>query len=461
MNDRLEEFYRYLKGKRVAMLGLGVSNVPLIETFVRHGAKVTARDRRSREALGELADQLEQTGASLILGDGYLRDLDEDIIFRTPGIKYTLPQLDAARARGSAVTSEMEVFFDLCPCRTIGVTGSAGKTTTTTVISEILKKSGRTVHLGGNIGRPLLPEIERVSPRDVAVVELSSFQLISMRRSPDIAVLTNIHPNHLDMHRDMREYIDAKRNIYQHQNAFGRLVLNLDCDTTAPFASEARGSCFLFSRKQRVKFGSFAENGVLYYSDGAAATEVMRADEIKIPGNHNVENYLAVISALWGLVPPEEIRDVARTFPGVEHRCEFVREFEGVRYYNDSIATSPDRTIAGLEAFARKVILIAGGSDKNIPYDPIGPAAVKWVKRLVLLGKTADKIEAAVRRAPGFDEKALPVDRVSSLEEAVRNAKKHAAPGDIVFLSPASASFDMFQNFEQRGEQFKEVVNHM
>lgn len=458
MEERLESFYRFLSGKRVAMLGLGVSNAPLIFQFLQKGALVTACDRRSREQLGELASQLEEAGAVLKLGDDYLSGLDADIIFRTPGMKYNLPQLDDARRRGIAVTSEMEVFFDLCPCRIIAVTGSDGKTTTTTIISEMLKKQGLTTHLGGNIGHPLLPEIESIRRTDVAVVELSSFQLISMRRSPDVAVVTNVTPNHLDMHKDMEEYIGAKRNIILHQNAFGRAVLNLENPVTNAFAAETRGQCLMFSSKRPVPFGSFLQDGVLRYSDGSQIYDVVRADEIQIPGTHNIENYLAAISALWGTVEPENMRFVARNFTGVEHRCELVRELNGVRYYNDSIATTPSRTMAGLSTFAHKVILIAGGSDKHIPFDVMGPKVVEKVKTLVLLGKTADKIEAAVRGAKGYDAQKLPIIRVGSLEEAVQAAKSSARPGDIVTLSPACASFDIFKNFEQRGERFKELV---
>ncbi|MDR3645689.1 MAG: UDP-N-acetylmuramoyl-L-alanine--D-glutamate ligase, partial [Clostridia bacterium] len=340
----------------------------------------------------------------------------------------------------------------------IAVTGSDGKTTTTTVISEMLASQGLTVHLGGNIGHPLLPEIANIAPGDMAVVELSSFQLISMRRSPDIAVVTNVSPNHLDIHKDMQEYISAKRNVFLHQNAFGRAAVNLDNDITASFVPEARGQCFVFSRRRPVEYGAYLEGGVLRFNDGMRVHDVMEARDIRIPGMHNVENYLAAISALWGVVSSENMRKVARSFAGVEHRNELVRELGGVKYYNDSIATSPTRTIAGLDSFDRSVILIAGGYDKHIPFDVLGPKVVEKVKRLILLGKTADKIEEAVRAAQGFDAEKLPVVKVATLEDAVADARGHAAPGDIVTLSPACASFDGFRNFEERGRIFKEIV---
>lgn len=459
MNSKLEAFYEFIKGKNIAMLGIGRSNTPLAKTFAAKGANVTAHDKRSRNKLGAVADELEKAGVKLCLGDGYLDNLDVDIIFRTPGIKYNLPELEAARKAGVAITSEIEEFFDLCPCRIIAVTGSDGKTTTTTVISEMLKKQGITVHLGGNIGRPLLPIIESIGPDDAAVVELSSFQLISMRKSPDIAVITNVSPNHLDVHKDMAEYIGAKKNIILHQNAFGRAVLNLDNDITREMQDETRGECLMFSHKEKVAFGSFLEGRKLCFADRTGKHEVMTIDDIFIKGMYNVENYLAAISALWGIVSPENMREVARTFKGVEHRREFIRNLNGVEYYNDSIATTPTRTIAGLEAFDRKVILIAGGYDKHIPFDVMGPAVVKKVKIIILLGVTANKIEVSVKKAPLYKEGNPVIIHVNSLEEAVNTARRVAKSGDIVTLSPACASFDMFKDFETRGEIFKELVN--
>lgn len=458
MNDRLARFYAFLKGKHVILLGIGLSNSPLVRMFVSKGARVTVCDRRTREQVGRPADELESAGARLRLGPDYLRDLDADMIFRTPGIRYTLPELTAARRRGVAVTSEMEVFFDLCPCRKIAVTGSDGKTTTTTLIAEMLRRQGRRVHLGGNIGRPLLPGIESIRPEDVAVVELSSFQLISMRSSPDIAVITNISPNHLDVHKDMAEYIAAKKNILAHQNAFGRTVLNLDNEITASMGEDARGARYFFSRRQAVEYGCFADGGGVVRMRDGTEHEIMRADDIRIPGVHNLENYMAAICAVWGMVPPEIIRTVARTFAGVEHRIELVRELGGVKYYNDSIATTPTRTIAGLDSFQRKVILIAGGYDKRIPFDALGPKVVEKVKCLILMGVTADKIERAVVSAPGYSAREMPIIRVDSLEQAVRTARSRARSGDIVTLSPACASFDMFPNFETRGNLYKKLV---
>lgn len=457
-----EEFYRSMRGKKVAFCGLGGSNLPLAKLLARAGARVTGRDRRTEEQLGAAGRELKALGVRLVTGEGYLDGMDEDVIFRTPGMRYFLPQLNAARARGAAVTSEMEVFFDVCPCRILGVTGSDGKTTTTTLVAEILKAAGHTVHLGGNIGTPLLPRAGQMKPGDLVAAELSSFQLISMRRSPDTAVVTNLSPNHLDVHRTMREYIDAKKNIVLHQNAFGRAVLNADNEITASFADCVRGQCLTFSRRHAVPFGAWmdADGEIRFSRPDGRTCRVMNARDIRIPGLHNVENYLAAICAVWGLAGPEEIVRVARSFPGVPHRNEFVREVDGVRYYNDSIGTTPSRTIRGaLSLFDRKILLIAGGYDKKIPLTPLGPAVVEKVKTLVLIGATAPKIEAAVKAAPGWREGSPLILHAGSLEEAVALCREHARPGDIVSLSPACASFGMFPNFEARGERFREIVN--
>jgi UDP-N-acetylmuramoylalanine--D-glutamate ligase len=457
---RAEAFYASMKGKRVAFCGIGGSNLPLIRIFAQKGAVVTARDRRSREKLGNTAEELESLGVRLVLGEMYLQDLDEDVIFRTPGMPYFLPELQAARARGKAVTSEMEVFFDLCPCKIYAVTGSDGKTTTTSIVAELLKAAGKKVHLGGNIGRPLLPVIEEIGEEDVAVVELSSFQLISMRKGPDVAVVTNLSPNHLDVHKDMQEYIDAKKNIFLHQNAFSRTVLNLDNSITASFAPEVRGQALFFSRKNTPQWGScLTDAGDIVMREGEQETHIMKASDIRIPGDHNVENYLAAISAVWGEVDPETIRQVASSFNGVAHRNELVRELNGVRWYNDSIGTSPTRTMKGaLSLYDEKIILIAGGYDKKIPYDELGPVIAEKVKKLVLMGATGPKIEEAVRNAPNYSEGNPEIYKVSTMEEAVSLCAKLASSGDIVTLSPASASFDMYPNFEVRGDHFKKLV---
>lgn len=453
-----EQFFSALSGKTVAFCGIGRSHMPLMEMFVKSGAIVSARDKRSFEELGENGEKLKNLGVRLVLGENYLDNLDEEMIFRTPGMKYYLPELNEARQRGAAVTSEMEVFFELCPCKIYAVTGSDGKTTTTTIISEMLKAEGKTVHLGGNIGKPLLPEINEIDENDCAVVELSSFQLISMRRSPQVAVVTNLSPNHLDMHKDMQEYIDAKKNVFLHQGAVSRTVLNADNEITAAFANETRGDTFMFSRREKPQRGVYCDGTTIFVND----EPVLKLADIKLPGWHNVENYMAAIGAVWGDVSVENIVKVAREFGGVEHRAELVRELDGVRYYNDSIASSPTRTISGtLSLYDRKIILICGGYDKHIPYDPLGPVICDRVKVLITMGATGGKIAEAVRNAENFKDGAPVMLTAENMEQAVSIAREHAQCGDVVSLSPASAAFDMYPNFEVRGRHFKEIVNNL
>ena len=455
MISRATEFFNGLRGKRVAVCGIGRNNTPVVKQFLQYGAIVTACDRRTRDQLGEQeAQTLEALGATLCLGEEYLDHLESmDMILRTPGMKPYLKPFEEARARGIEVTSEMELFFALCPAPIYAVTGSDGKTTTTSIIAGLLRAAGKTVHLGGNIGRPLLPDIETVRPTDVAVVEISSFQLTRMTQSPHVAVVTNVAPNHLDWHTDMQEYIEAKRNLVAFQTAADRAVLNADNEITAGFISHVRGECLHFSRRAPQEGAWLSEDGMLCVTKDGKTTPVVAAKDIRLPGVHNVENFLAAFAALWGEVSPEVMAAFAKEFGGVAHRCELVRERDGVRWYNDSIGTSPSRTIAGLKAFDRKVILIAGGYDKHIPYDPLGPVAHETVKMAILLGATAPAIEAAIR-AHGE----LPIARVATMEEAVETAARLSQSGDIVFMSPASASFDLYKNFEERGEHFRRLV---
>ena len=455
----LRDYIESLRHKTVAVIGIGVSNTPLLELLLAEGIRVTACDKRSREQMGEQAEHLEQLGCELHLGADYLKDLDADVIFRTPGLRPDVPEIAACVDRGAVLTSEMEVFFEVCPCTIIAVTGSDGKTTTTTIIAELLKAAGRRVWVGGNIGHPLLCEADGMLATDYAVLELSSFQLMTMKHSPHIAVVTNLAPNHLDVHRDMAEYVAAKENIFRHQSGEDVAVFNADNDITAEQSRRAPGRARLFSRQDEVADGVFLRGEDIVCRSGGHERVVMTTGDIKIPGVHNVENYMAAIAAVDGLVPDEVIRDFAREFGGVEHRIELVRTYRGVRYYNDSIASSPSRTIAGLRSFHEKVILIAGGYDKHIPFDVLGPEIVEHVKLLVLCGATADKIRAAVENAPGYEPGKPEILDVTPFTAAVEAARDRAQPGDVVTLSPACAAFDQFKNFAERGKFFKSIVN--
>lgn len=449
-----------LQNRSVAIVGIGVSNTPLIRLLAGRGVHVTACDRATREQFQNdaLLQELEALGVTLRLGPDYLEGLDQDFIFRSPGIRPDIPAFLAAQSRGSVITSEMEVFFEVCPCPIIAVTGSDGKTTTTTIIAKLLQAEGYTVHVGGNIGHPLLAETGEIQPEDKVVLELSSFQLMTMHRSPHIAVITNLAPNHLDIHKGMEEYVSAKENIYRWQDETGRVVLNHDNAYTRSFAAKAKGAVTWFARQSEIDHGVTLEGDTIVVKGDRA---VLPVADILLPGVHNWENYMAAIAAVDGLVSDETIRTFAKTFGGVEHRIELVRELHGVKYYNDSIASSPSRTIAGLRSFHQKVILIAGGYDKHLDYTPLGPEISEHVKALVLTGATAPKIKAAVLAAPGYCAAQLPIYDGLGFSGALKKAHAIAQPGDVVILSPASASFDQFKNFMVRGDTFKALVRQL
>ena len=451
MEYTFESYFTALQGKSIVVLGLGVSNRPLVRLLLEFGCRVTGCDKTPREKLDAEVLELERLGCALRLGDTYLDNLTADVVFRTPGMHPDTPALAALRQQGAEVTSEMDVFFHLCPCKIIGVTGSEGKTTTTTLIAKMLEAAGKRVWLGGNIGTPLLPLCRQMQKTDFAVVELSSFQLMDMRRSADIAVVTNLSPNHLDVHKDMEEYTLAKQNIFRMQDGSGHLILNADNPITAAFRGNGRTE--FFSRQNSAN-GAWVQDGVLYCHGRA----VLDTGSILLPGVHNIENYMAAILAVQGLVDDDTIRHVAETFGGVEHRIELVRVKDGVRYYNDSIASSPSRTIAGLHSFTEKVLLIAGGYDKHIPYDVLGPEICAHVKALFLNGATASQIRAAVETSPDYRAGYPEIVDCSDFTAAVKAAADAAKPGDIVLMSPACASFDQFKNFMIRGDYFKKLV---
>ena len=445
-----EQYFTALRGKKIAVLGLGVSNRPLVRLLLEFGCDVTGCDRTPREKLDSEVLELEQQGCVLRCGDTYLDGVEADVLFRTPGMHPGNPAIRSLAEKGAYVTSEMEVFFEVCPCNLIAVTGSDGKTTTTTIVSEMLKADGKQVWLGGNIGTPLLPLVRQMKAEDFAVVELSSFQLMDMTRSPLRAVVTNLAPNHLDVHKDMEEYVEAKKNIFKFQDEKGLLVLNHDNTITDGFTGNGK----------TVKFSRQAEAHVCLKGDviTRGGEEVLKTSDILLPGVHNIENYMAAVAAVEGLVSDDTIRQVAKNFGGVEHRIELVRIKDGVKFYNDSIASSPSRTIAGLRSFKEKVILIAGGYDKHIPYDVLGPEVCDHVKKLFLCGATAPQIRAAVENCGGDQPE---ITDCGDFESAVRAAAAAAGSGDVVLMSPASASFDQFKNFMVRGEFFKKIVKEL
>lgn len=458
MNSDFKEFKKFIKGKKVAVVGIGISNIPLIGFLHKLGAKVTAFDKKSEELLGKTAIEFKEIGIKLELGENYLENLKGfDVIFKTPSMRIDVPALLKAKEEGTYITSEMEEFVKYCPAKVFGVTGSDGKTTTTTLIYNILKKEGYKTWIGGNIGTPLFCEIENISKEDKVVLELSSFQLMTMNVHIDCALITNVAPNHLDVHKDMEEYIEAKKNIFKSQGKDDLLILNRDNEITNSCKSESKARVMQFSIKEEMKNGAYFNDNKLFLKQ----EEVCKLDDVKLMGMHNVENLLAAFCMTHEDASIESMKYVATNFTGVEHRCEFVRELDGVKYYNDSIASSPTRTLAGLKAFKKPVILIAGGYDKKIPFEPLAKEGYSKIKILILVGNTKEKIKEAFQSVIKEENINLPIISVDNFEDAVFKAKELAKKGDIITLSPACASFDMFTNFEVRGNTFKNIVKNL
>ena len=491
MNQKLIDFTREIRGKKVAVIGIAISNTPLIEFLSKRGARVTAFDRSDANALADRIERLKPCDVEYRLGPDYLAGLKGfDWIFKTPVIRPDIPELMAERVRGATVTSEMELFLQLCPATVFGVTGSDGKTTTTTLIYEILKNHGYTCHLGGNIGRPLLPDVESMTAADMAVVELSSFQLLTMKKGVNVAVVTNISPNHLDVHASYEEYINAKKNIFIGQAPGDLTILNYDNDQTRAFGAEAPGRLCYFSGtgggdpemiseavkslRKPVDFAYIDNGGIVYHgyrkhSAGAGAGgdsglwRALKLEDINVPGRHNIENYLAAICAVHNYANHDDVEAAAGAFKGVEHRIEFVRKIDGVKYYNDSSASSPNRTIACLNTFDQKIILITGGKDKSLDFASFGQHLAEKVKLLILCGETSGTIRQSLMDYCDKNKKQCPVSIVESdnYESAVNTARERAGANDIVVLSPAGTSFDRFKNFEERGRAFKYIVNNL
>lgn len=452
MREDFSQFKNFIKGKKVAVVGIGVSNTPLVKFLINLGANIIACDRK--ESLGEIEEYLLNNGSTLSLGENYLEGvLNADVIFRTPSLLPTNEYIVKAKENGAYVTSEVKELLKYTKGKVFAITGSDGKTTTTTLIGEILKNSGKKVFVGGNIGTPLFTKIEEITSEDYIVLELSSFQLMDVSEDVDVAVITNVSPNHLDIHKDYNEYIESKKNIIKGATKDTVVVLNRDNDITNDISSI--GNIRRFSRKETAF--AYSEGDTLYVKD----TPVVNKEDIILKGEHNVENLLTAFAATYDYVSIEDMKKVSETFSGVAHRIEFVREVNGVKYYNDSIASSPSRTLAGLSSFDNKVILICGGYDKNIPFEPLAKEGIDKIKHLIVMGHTKEKIKSAFNDEMKSSGKTLPIYEASSFEDAVSFAKGISKTGDTVILSPACASFDMFKNFEDRGNKFKEVVNSL
>ncbi len=469
MTDKgIQAFCQYIQNKTISLIGAGVSNIPLVSFLYSCGAsKIFIRDLKKSESDSDIR-KAKNDGAIPVLGEKYLENLSEDIVIRSPGIRPDISQFIKASENGSRITCETELFLQFVPCKSIAVTGSDGKTTTTTLISKLLEEEGYRVFLGGNIGKSMLPQLKEIdSERCISVMELSSFQLMNCEYSPNISVITNLSENHLDWHIDMNEYLDAKKNILLHQGKNDVAVLNFDNTHTRECVVQGEKIFFSYfssnfsDQNKPDSTNVYFENGEIFVQNGGERKSILQTSQILLPGKHNVENYMAAIAATLELVSKESVQKIAETFGGVEHRIELCRVLDGVKYYNSSIDSSPARSTAALRSFSQKVIMLAGGYDKNLNYTSLGDEICQHVKVLILCGATSEKIKSAVLASPFYNQEEIKIIDCPEFDEIALYAKKEASSGDVVILSPASASFDLFKNFDQRGKHFKKLVSEL
>ena len=463
VNEKLNEFNDYIRFRKVAVIGMGVSNLPLLDYLYEKKANVTIFDEKDLDSISnDIMEKIREYGFQFHFGENCLEYLKNfNLIFRSPSCLPTRKELEEEAKRGAIVTTEIELLMKMCPCKIVGVTGSDGKTTTTSLINAILKHAGYNTFLGGNIGTPLFTRLNEIKPSDVVVLELSSFQLMGMEVSPHIAVITNITPNHLNIHKDYQEYIDAKKNIFKYQEQDDILVLNYDNEITKECAKEAHGKVVFFSSKTKLDNGYIVDEDVIKKCEDKVRKHILNVEDVILRGEHNYQNIATAIAATSSMVDIEKAIEAIKEFKPVEHRIEFVREIDGVKWYNDSASSSPSRTLSGINAFKEDIILIAGGYDKNLDYTPLAKTIVNKTKALILIGQTANKIFDAVKSELELENKELDIYMCNSLEETIQIAKKRAKSGQVVLFSPASASFDMFKNFADRGNKFKKLVNEL
>ena len=422
-NKKLEEFNEYIRFRKVAVIGLGVSNLPLLEYLYNKKAQVTVFDERTLEEIPEeTINKINTYEFDTFFGKNCLENLNGfNVIFRSPSCLPTRPELQKEADRGAIVTTEVEMLMEMCPCKIIGVTGSDGKTTTTSLINAILQHAGYKTFLGGNIGTPLFTKLPEMEPNDIVVLELSSFQL--------------------------------------NQNENGILILNYDNDITRECSKEANGKVIFFSSKTKLDSGFIVDDDIIKECNDGIRKHILNTDEVILRGNHNFQNIATALAATKTLVDTDVAVEAIKKFRPVEHRIEFVREIDGVKWYNDSASSSPTRTISGLNAFKENIILIAGGYDKNLEYEPLAKPVIDKVSTLILIGQTAEKIYDVVKNESEKENKKININMCDTLEQTIEIAKKSAKKGDVVLFSPASASFDMFKNFADRGNKFKDLVN--
>lgn len=466
-NKKLEEFKKEIKNKKIAVLGLGVSNIPAIEFLHKLGAYIYAHDLK--DTLGENCESIKDLeNVEFLLDHKCFTGLnDVDYIVRSPGIKPFTKEIEDAVKNGVILTSEMELFMELCPCKVIGITGSAGKTTVTTLVTELLKSGGYNVWQGGNIGTPLLSKIEEIQKDDIVVLELSSFQLMTMKKSPNISLITNIYEDHLDYHRSFDEYVSAKTNIFSYQGKRDVCIFNFDSEYTDKFIKmienkNIESEILYFSTNCSDIKGAYLKDNYIFLNEtGKDEQKVISVNQIRLKGNKNYANVCSAICIAHDLVSIENIAKTLKEFKGVEHRLEYVDTKYGVEYYNDSISTTPGKALAALTSFDKKIILIAGGYDKNLDYSNFGELVIDSVKHVILLGNTTQKIKGAIINNKKYREDIIKIKEVKTLEQAVKFASEIATNNDIVVMSPASASFDMFKSYKKRGKIFKELVDKL
>jgi UDP-N-acetylmuramoylalanine--D-glutamate ligase len=445
-----------LQNKRVLVVGLGKSGVASALFLKTHGARVTVSDTKSGDDLRNEIPTLLDHGITVETGGHGERTFrEQDLIVVSPGVPVDAPLLVRARALGETVIGEIELAARFLPGPIVAITGSNGKTTTTTLTGEILAAGGLPVLVGGNIGTPAISLAEHAKPESVIVLEVSSFQLETIQSfHPKVAVVLNVTPDHLDRHRTLENYVDAKARIFENQRGDDFAVLNADDPTCAAMAERTKARVYWFSRQKEVKQGVWVREGNIVFRNGTQQREVMQVSEIPLRGAHNLENVLAAVCAavLMGC-SPDKIRDAVRQFKAVEHRLEFVTTIRGVDYYNDSKATNVDATIKALESFPANIHLILGGKDKGSDYAVLNDLLRQRVKRVYTIGAAAAKIESQI--------KDVEVVHAETLESALRRANAVAQAGDVVLLAPACASFDQFKNYEERGRVFKEIVQSL
>lgn len=461
VNEKLEEFNQYLNQRKVAIIGAGVSNLPLLDYMAEKNARVTVFEKKEMNQVdSHFIEKMNSYQMASYFGEECMKHLEGfDIIFRSPSCRPDTPEIIKELQRGAILTSEIEMVMEICPGTIIGVTGSDGKSTTTSLIYEMIKKKGYSCYLGGNIGIPLFAKLPEMTPEDIVVLELSSFQLMDMQISPKIAVVTNVSPNHLDIHKSYEEYIEAKENIFKYQSEEDILILNYDNEVTREMAQKAKGKVIFFSSKTKLTDGYILDNDIIKLCENKLRKHLINTKSLLLRGKHNYENLCAALAATATLVDSETAIKAVSNFKGIPHRLEYIKEINGAKWYNDSIASSPTRTIAGLNSFNKNIILIAGGYDKHLDYTPIAKPIVENVKTLILVGATAEKIYHAVNTVLEKENKQMDMYMCDTLEQTIQIAHEIAKPGNIVLFSPASASFDMFKNFEERGNRFKELVN--